>query len=73
VLRHFNDNGDNVWGAGDSLLSEFDNEVLASGKRKGVSETLNYDSDGTPETHTTQVDWFNDNIGRLTLETCFYT
>ena len=45
----------------DTLLSEYDYDLLADGKRSSVTET---DADG----HTATIDWLYDNIGRLTRE-----
>jgi RHS repeat-associated protein len=70
-LRHFKDNGDFSYGAGDILLAEFDYDVLADGRRSGVTETMWYDTDTDPQTleeHETRIDWFYDAVGRLTRE-----
>jgi len=62
LLRHFEDaDKDRVWDAGEPLLAEFDYDLLADGRRRGVTET---DSQG----YTTRVDWFYDAVGRLTRE-----
>ncbi len=68
LLRNFNDDGDHIYetdqGATDVLLSEFNYDVRADGKRTGVSEKV---TDGS-STEETRVDWLYDNIGRLTQE-----
>jgi len=62
LLRQFNDDGDFVWESGvDTLLAEYDYDLLADGKRSGVTET---DHAG----NTTRIDWLYDDIGRLTRE-----
>ncbi len=67
-MRNFNDDGDHIYetdqGATDVLLSEFNYDVRADGKRTGVTEKVN---NGT-STKETRVDWLYDNIGRLTAE-----
>jgi RHS repeat-associated protein len=52
----------------DILLAEYDYDLLADGKRSGVTEQV--DDDGDPETalKTTRIDWLYDNLGRLSRE-----
>jgi len=68
LLRHYKDlntDGDYDPGA-DALLTEFDYDLLANGRRSGVTEKQ-YDpvSDTIKET---RIDWLYDNLGRLTRE-----
>ncbi len=62
LLRHFEDiDEDGVFDTGESLLAEFDYELLLDGKRSGVTET---DEDG----NQTAIDWVYDELGRLVFE-----
>ncbi len=65
-LREYDDTNDNhVYDPGvDTLLSEYDYDLLANGNRSGVTEeTL---VDGVLE--QTRIDWAYDSLGRLTSE-----
>jgi hypothetical protein len=46
------------------LVAQYDYDLLIDGRRLGVSET--HDDGST----TTRIDWFYDNLGRLTREVC---
>lgn len=62
LLKQFNDtDADGVQDVGENLLSQYDYELLADGKRSGVVETDDADN-------VTTIDWVYDNIGRLTEE-----
>ena len=62
LLRHFEDANDNgIFDTGESLLAEFDYELLLDGKRSSVTET---DEDG----NQTYIDWVYDELGRLVFE-----
>ena len=61
-LKEFNDaNGNRVWDSGENLLAQFTYDLLADGKRRRVTEI-------DDANRTTTVDWFYDNLGRLTRE-----
>ena len=62
-LRHYRDeNGDGQYDAAvDAVLAEFDYTVRADGKRTAVTEK---DAQG----RLTQIQWFYDELGRLTRE-----
>ncbi len=47
--------------ANENLLAQFDYDLLADGKRSGVTEIDDADQ-------TTRIDWFYDQLGRLTRE-----
>lgn len=70
LLREFKDtNGNHVYNNGvDAILAEYDYDLLADGKRSGVTEKV--DDDGNPATalKNTRVDWLYDNLGRLSRE-----
>jgi len=62
LLRQFRDDGDHVYEASvDTVLAEFDYDLLADGRRSGVTER---DDQG----RSTRIDWLYDNAGRLTAE-----
>jgi len=58
-VRDGNNNG--IADPGEDVLAEFDYDLLADGRRSGVTET---DDQG----RTTRIDWRYDNLGRLTRE-----
>jgi RHS repeat-associated protein len=61
----------NVYEAGvDTLLAQYNYDLLADGKRSGVTENVRFDDDNdyVPEDHETRIDWFYDSLGRLTRE-----
>jgi len=62
-LRQFRDtNGNGTYQAGvDAVLAEFDYDLLADGRRSGVTEK---DDQG----RVTRIDWLYDSVGRLTRE-----
>ncbi len=62
LLRHFADDGDDLYEAGiDTLLAEFDYTVATDGKRSRVVETNDLGD-------VTTIDWLYDALGRLTEE-----
>jgi RHS repeat-associated protein len=62
LLQHYKDNGDNSYGAGDTLLAEYDYTVRADGKRTKVVEKIDLNGGGLD---TTTIDWAYDALGRL--------
>jgi len=63
LLRQFHDENDNhtYESSVDALLAEFDYDLLADGRRSGVTETDDQDN-------TTRIDWLYDDVGRLVGE-----
>ena len=66
TLRTYNDaNSNHVWdSAVDQLLSQYDYDLALDGKRTGVTEKQLVDV----TVQETRIDWFYDNLGRLTRE-----
>jgi len=75
LLRHFRDeNANGTYEATiDTLLAQYDYDLLADGRRAGVTEKIWQDADengivAPSEIAETRIDWFYDDVGRLTRE-----
>jgi hypothetical protein len=70
LLREFKDvNANNEYNSDvDTLLAQYDYDLLADGKRSGVTEQIDHDAIPSTPLQTTRIDWFYDNLGRLTRE-----
>ena len=73
TLRHFHDDdGDGSLDQDEDLLASYAYSLLADGRRSGVTEMIDHDNDPLTPLVETRIDWFYDNLGRLTRESYNY-